>query len=577
MEDYSKSKEQVLKELNEARLLIRRLQESLVRQKQAVIKLQENEKKYLCYFSIGDDVLFSYDNLLNILSVSPNVERVIGYRSDELAGKNLMDLLFLIHPEDKDKVLKNVADIFSGKAVHCRIYRYITRDGRVKYGETNGVPIIRDGCVTAMASMARDITERIERERTLHESEERYRITLDSIPDAVGIIRVADNRYLYANEVYGKITGYSMDEIIGNTAHAVKVHACMEEYDHCLDTIKGNTIIDSMEQKCCRKDGTVFDSLVSARPIHYGGEDCMILVITDITSIKKAEEEKKLLEFQSLKMESMATLARGIGHDFNNILTTIIGYTKMSMKNIMELSTEEHDLTVIHNELKEVRKSALRARNLVEQLLSFSRYTEKTYEPIELSAAVRESLKLLHPVLPFNIHITEDLQESGMIKSDPARIHLIMMNLCTNAANAMNDMKGELEIRVTKETVLDDTKAHEFNLLPGNYLKLTVKDNGCGMTPRVKTRVFDPYFTTKWKGDGTGMGLSIVHGIVKSHDGTIVCTSSPREGTTFEIYLPEFRHSQEKQEPCTGDSFKAQKDRFLCNEKIQRTRLKAAP
>jgi len=571
MEDQSKTKEQVIEELKESRLLIRRLQESILKHKQAVIELQENEESYQNYFSAGEDVLFSYDRHLNVLSVSPNVEQILGYKPEDLTGKNFTDLLFLIHSEDEDRILENAANIFSGKPVHSRVYRYITKDGRVRYGETNGVPIMRDGQVKAMASLARDVTERIEREKRLYENEKRYRRTLDSMPDAVGIVKISDSRCRYVNEEFCRLAGYRKDEII---ADEMNLNDLMEDYVQVLNMFKEKGVIDSREQRLRRKDKAVRDILVSARPIQYSGEDCMLLVGTDITALKIAEEERKRLEFQSQKMDSIATLARGIGHDFNNILTTIIGYTKMTMKNIMKISKEEQHLISVQNELKEVRRSALRAKDLVDQLLWFSRHTEKTYVPIDLSATVRESLKMVRPIIPSNIRVQVELQDSGMVRSDPARIHQIMMNLCTNAVHAMHDIKGELEIRVSKEYVTKNPTVVGPEIPEGSYLKLTVKDNGCGMPPRVKSRIFDPYFTTKWKGEGTGMGLSIVHGIVKSHGGTIACTSSLQEGTTFEIYLPEI---QERQEPCMENSFKVSDGRLLTDEISQRTCLKAVP
>ena len=400
--------------------------------------------------------------------------------------------------------------------------------------------------VKANEQLKKEIQERKQAEEALRESEERYRITLQSMPDAVSIIKTADARYLYVNDAFCKITGYTLEEVRGNTPFDLNLPATPEGLDHYLDLIKNNESIDSLEYQCRKKDGTIIDTLVSARPVHYSGEDCLVMVIADITALKQIEEEKKRLEIQSQKMESIGTLASGIARDFNNILTSIIGYTQMSMKDILSLTKGDKDISVVRSDLNEVRKAAHRARDLVNHILAFSRHTEKEYVPIELSATIKESLKVLRPTLPSNINVSENLINSYMILGDPIQIHQVLTNLCTNAAHAMDKTGGELEVSLQRVLIEDD--ALDLDVTPGPYLRLSVRDTGPGMTAKVMTRIFDPYFTTKWKGHGIGLGLSIVHGIVKSHGGAISCKSAPGKGTTFDIYLPEYEFSKEDAE-----------------------------
>ena len=397
--------------------------------------------------------------------------------------------------------------------------------------------------VKANEQLKKEIQERKQAEEALRESEERYRITLQSMPDAVSIIKTEDARYLYVNDAFCKITGYTLEEVKGNTPFDLNLPATPEGLDHYLDLIKTNESIDSLEYQCRKKDGTIIDTLVSARPVHYSGEDCLVMVIADITALKQIEEEKKRLEIQSQKMESIGTLASGIARDFNNILTSIIGYTQMSMKDILSLTKGDKDISVVRSDLNEVRKAAHRARDLVNHILAFSRHTEKEYVPIELSATIKESLKVLRPTLPSDINVSENLINSYMILGDPIQIHQVLTNLCTNAAHAMDKTGGELEVSLQRVIIEDD--ALDLDLTPGSYLRLSVRDTGPGMTAKVMTRIFDPYFTTKWKGHGIGLGLSIVHGIVKSHGGAISCKSAPGKGTTFDIYLPEYEFSKE--------------------------------
>ncbi len=512
--------------------------------------LWESEERYRIHFSLTNDVMFSYDNQFRVLSVSPNVERVLGYKPEELVGKTFHEVNVL-NPNYMDEAVNNALRVLSGETIHSSIYEFITKDGKRKFGEVSGVPLIRGGNVVAVVTVARDISEHIQMQKSLQESEARYRITLQSIPDAVSLLRIEDARYLYVNQGFCKITGYSVEETIGKTPYDLNLPVNSEDFDLCIKIIQDIEVVDSMEHQCRKKDGTILDTLISVRPVHYGGEDGMVVIMKDITALKHIEEEKKRLEIQSQKMESIGTLARGISHDFNNILTTIIGYTKMSMKDILKLTKGREDLTVIRSDLNEVRKSASRAKDLVNQILTFSRHAEKEYIPMELGSVIKESLKMLRPLFATNIDIRENFVASGQVLGDPHQIHQVMMNLCTNASHAMGETGAELEVSLVEVDINGDAAALDLDLTPGPYFRLSVRDTGRGMIPEVKRRIFDPYFTTKWKGHGTGLGLSVVHGIVKSHGGTIACNSAPRQGTTFDIYLPEIVFVKEEVEPLT--------------------------
>ncbi len=264
-------------------------------------------------------------------------------------------------------------------------------------------------------------------------------------------------------------------------------------------------------------------------------------VSLDITERKQAEEERKKLEallIQSHKMEALGTLAGGIAHDFNNILSAIIAYAERGMLGVS-------DLEKVRKNIDEILKVSNRARELVKQILAFSRRTKHEFVQLKLDATIKDSLKMLSALLPKSIEIRQNFLASGRVMADSTQIHQVMMNLCSNAAQAIGDKSGLLEIILNKCEIHEGSESLTLGLPPGPYLRLSIIDSGHGMPADILERIFDPYFTTKEKGRGTGLGLSVVHGIVKSHKGTITCKSLPGEGTTFEIYLPEIEFKKE--------------------------------
>ena len=258
----------------------------------------------------------------------------------------------------------------------------------------------------------------------------------------------------------------------------------------------------------------------------------------DITERKKAEEEKTKMEAQlrqAQKMEAIGTLAGGIAHDFNNILGAIIGYSEMAIESLPP------DSTVTRN-LGEVLKAGFRAKDLVTQILAFSR--QANIDPIYLRPAgiIKEGIKLLRSSIPTTIDIHEDIDpKTGVILAAPTQIHQILMNLCTNAFHAMEEHGGTLQISLHEIELGPENSAFASGAAIGTFARLTVHDSGTGIDPMIKNNIFDPYFTTKEAGKGTGMGLAIVHGIVKSCGGFIACESEPGRGTTFEVFLPVVR------------------------------------
>jgi nitrogen-specific signal transduction histidine kinase/CheY-like chemotaxis protein len=280
--------------------------------------------------------------------------------------------------------------------------------------------------------------------------------------------------------------------------------------------------------------------LWSADPIDFEGHKCLINVLTDITEHKLMQQEKAALESrlqQAQKMEAIGTLAGGIAHDFNNILSAVIGFTELALNDAEKEST-------LYQNLQEVFQASGRAKDLVKQILTFSRQAEQEHKPVRVKLICMEIIKFLRASLPTSIKIRQEIKSNSLVMADPTQIHQVLMNLCTNAGHAMGDKGGVLELKLIDVKLEADLTAKYPELIPGPYLELTVRDTGQGIPAHIIERIFDPFFTTKGKGEGTGMGLSVVHGIVGSYGGTITVSSEPNKGSTFKVYLPAVERSK---------------------------------
>ena len=382
-----------------------------------------------------------------------------------------------------------------------------------------------------------DIHSRMDSVKALRKSEQRFLDTLNNAPSAI-YFKDTSYKYLLVNNVFLKMTGISNKDVRGLSDYDIWPHDVAQAfYQNDQQVFSSGKALDVIENVRL-KNGDVKHYRSTKFPLFDDKGELYSLcgISNDITRQLEEEQKRRTLEtqlIQSQKMEAIGTLAGGIAHDFNNILSAIIGYAELIQMNL----SKDQD-TGTQTMIKEILKAGIRARDLVRQILTFSRKTEEERNPVEVDLIIDEALKLLRATLPANIEIEKQLDSKAVIMADPTQIHQVVMNLCTNADHAMRENGGVLRVELTEVEVDPSTAAMHIDMEPGIYLNLLISDNGKGMKPEVLERIFEPFYTTKEQGEGTGMGLSLVHGIVTSLGGMIHAYSELGVGSTFSIYLP---------------------------------------
>ncbi len=386
-----------------------------------------------------------------------------------------------------------------------------------------------DGGVQYYEGIIEDITERRMAEQALRESEERFRNLTAAAFE--GIVITENGRILDINDQGLKMLGYERSEVIG---HQAIDFVTPETRSIVAESIRSQRET-AYEHQLVRKDGTRIQAEAQAKMMSMGGRTVRMTALRDITERRHAEQKQRNLEEQLRqvqKMEALGTLAGGIAHDFNNILTGILG----------NLQLVEMDLPTGHPAfvaLKSADKASWRARDLVARILAFSRLEHDNRASASLGAVVLEAVQLLRVGLQGNIQIRTEIDPNcPAVVFDSGQVHQVIMNLGTNAAHAMRERGGLLVVKLRTVTPGDAFRERHPQVIAGHTVCLTLSDNGCGMEETVLKRIFEPFYTTKLMGHGTGLGLAMVHAIMKSHNGAIVVESAPGTGTTFDLYFP---------------------------------------
>jgi len=374
---------------------------------------------------------------------------------------------------------------------------------------------------------------RLRREHeALIESEERYRSLFENNHVVMLLLDPDNGNIIDANSAASNFYGWSEKELRAKNIYKINTLSSEDlekEIQAVLREKQGHYFYQHM-----LADGSICDVEVFSGPIEFEGRSLILSMIYDITQRLKIQQEKDQLQkqlTQARKMESFGQLAGGIAHDFNNILSSIIGFTELALDKVQQESAIEEDLN-------EVYAAGQRAADLVRQILAFARQSDEEIKPLEISPIAKEVLKLIRSSTPANIEIRQTFDTDAYIMGNAIQIHQVMMNLCTNAVCAMEDEGGLLQISLNDRVVDGDHSITGLDLSFGSYIELTISDTGTGIAPEIMESIFEPYFTTKGPGKGTGMGLALVHGIVESYYGKILVDSVLGKGTTVTIYFP---------------------------------------
>ncbi len=511
---------------------IQELEKAEFERKIAADAMRESEERYRLLLEASDAGIMLLTEDGTFIIMNNRAAGIWGKKAEDLIGKHIRDLGG--PPEFVDENL-NIFNrvVKTGKSEQHE--RYIEPFDKHFIVDIQPVKDTTEMLV-GIRIMIYDITERKRAEEALRESEEKFRSLAENSQDY--IMRYDEQgRNLYQNEAGYRVSGFSEDEFLGKTHRELGFNEELcdlweEGVQRVFKTSKPTGEIFQWESE----EGPVsLDWRLFPEFDHDGQVKTVLGVSRDITDMRKAEEEKKTLESQlqqAQKMESIGTLVGGIAHDFNNILAAIIGFTELASSSLPESFPSRKYLS-------EVLKSGNRAKNLVQQLLTFSRPTDQDMKPIRLSSVVKETMSMVRATLPATIEIAQDIEvDRGSILADSTQIHQVLINLCTNAGYVLKESGGIIKVGLSKIDADSKMALQIPDLEAGEYLNLVVQDNGPGMEKTTLDRIFEPFFTTKGPGEGSGLGLSVVHGIVKSHGGAITVQSEPGLGTVFEIYLP---------------------------------------
>jgi len=494
---------------------------------------QADEKIALLKHSIDVhyDAAYWTDSDARFIYVNEAGYKSLGFGHDELIGKALSDVSPRATPERMQEIWSKLRreGFFRGETIHRR-----------KDGSEFPVEILTSyvcfGGKEYTCGFARDITERRQAEAALRESEEKFRAAFMTGLDAVYWASLQDGRILEINPVFETVSGYSREEAMGKTSTELGLLCDPSDRVRMVAELQTKGLIRDRELKARRKNGQTITLSLSATKVLKSDQQFIYGVLRDITDRKLAEEETAKLTSQlqqAQKMESVGRLAGGVAHDFNNMLGVIIGHSELAMEKVPPSDS-------LHGDLVNIRTAAQRSAELTRQLLAFARKQTVAPKVLNLNETVAGMLKMVKRLIGEDVTLEwRPGTDLWPVKIDPSQIDQILANLCVNARDAIANV-GSITIETGTKVIGAAGDANPTGAVPGDYVWLTVADDGCGIETATMANIFEPFFTTKEVGKGTGLGLATVYGIVKQNDGFIDLRSELGKGTVFTIHLPRY-------------------------------------
>lgn len=481
------------------------------------------------------DALFLMDRDGRVTYVNPAAERIFGWRRDEILGRVLHDL---VHADRADGTAYPRSEcplvqvLRSGRSLQNHEDLFLHRDGHMVPVSCSNSPIFREGEVTSAVLVVHDITERRRAEAALRDSEERLRAIFSQVN--VGIAQTTlDGHFLMVNERYCEMLGYTRAQLLELTLDDVTHPDDRPHSREILAEVIRSGVGASLEKRYLRRNGEAVWVAKSVSVVRDGAGEpsSAVLIAEDITDRKRAEEALR----HTQKLESIGLLAGGIAHDFNNLLTGILGNASLALRSLSPDSrTDAASL------LEDVIRASDRAAELTRQLLAYAGKGRFYLEAVRLDRLIREITGLIRTSIPRKVELAFSLAANlPVVEADPGQLQQLVMNLVINGAEAIGDQPGTVRIIAEPVMLTAEDAARDFpayQLVPGQYVRLTVHDSGCGMNPATQAQIFDPFFTTKFT--GRGLGLAAALGIVRGHHGAIAVSSTPGQGSRFTVVLP---------------------------------------
>jgi two-component system cell cycle sensor histidine kinase/response regulator CckA len=507
---------------------LKRAHDELSERKRVEAALRASEERFTKIFNASPlPILLGKDG--QILDVNDTFLRLGGYQRDEVIGHTTTELNIYENPEDRFQVIQLLRE--QGKIHNLEI------NLRTKSGESRtnliSAEIIDLSGQQSVLMVANDITDRKQVEEALRASEKRFASAFHASP--ISMIMSKDRRFIDVNQNFLSITGHTHDEILGHTVDELGLFVDQEDPEKIDRLLAEQGAVQNLEVKLRAKTGEMRIVLYSAEIIEMEGQSSLLGAVIDITERKRLEDQLRL----SQKMQAIGQLAGGVAHDFNNILTVIIAFSELLLRETPEPESRRRKLEII-------KESGVRAAKLTQQLLAFSRQQVMEPQVLSLNIVVKEILEMLERLIGEDIELRAVFDEGlRVVKADQGQVEQVILNLATNARDAM-PRGGKLTIE-TANVYLDANYAKQYlEVTPGWYALLAVSDTGTGIDPYTLAHIFEPFFTTKEKNKGTGLGLATVDGIVKQSGGHITVYSEPNQGTTVKVYLPHTEAVEER-------------------------------